>query len=289
MGVTNFGNAALRLRISAIDAFSTPEGAFALLGPQQKSKDLGSWIDPEKSVLVVPARTRISVPFTLRIPKTAEPGDHIAGIVATAEGAGSGKSKQQVAVNFRTGSRVYLRVTGDIIGQLSVVDTAAQYLQVADPFQKGSAQIDFRIANTGNIRLSGTGRVTVRDVLGRAVGVPKSFAFNDVLPNSRINESLTIPGIAPVGLLRADIEVTPVAPVGVSAPVEDLGIIRESVWFAAISLTIALVGLAAFAGVLLWWIRRSGWWQGLFASNPTEPSPGSVSDESFDDEHLGVS
>ncbi len=289
MGVTNFGNAALRLRIDAVDAFSTPEGAFALLPPQRKSRDLGAWIDPEKSTLVVPARTRVSVPFTLRIPTNAEPGDHVAGIVATADGSEPSKGDQQVAVNFRTGSRVYLRVTGDIVGQLTIGNTSAEYLQVVDPFRKGSAQVDFQIRNVGNIRLSGTGTVRIRDVAGRQVGQPASFTFSDVLPKSRVNESLIVQDVAPVGLLRADIEITPVAPVGVSVSADDLTPVRESVWFPAFSLTVGLVFLGILLSTFFWWARRSGWWRRVLPQR-SPPSPTDSSDAVVaDDEYLGVS
>jgi len=250
MGVTNFSTQALTLKLEAIDAFNTPDGQFALLQTGEKSKDLGQWITPSQSRVTVPARTRLSIPFTLRVPKDASPGDHIAGVVATAVQGASGSKDQKVAVNFRTGSRVYLRVTGAIRATLSLTNVSASYSQTANPLGRGTVTVRYRVVNSGNVRLAARGTVTVAGVGGLNPTPEQKLQISELLPGQSADLSTEIDSVAPLGLLKASVVLHPVLARGVSAP--KLADTSASVWFVAVSVTAALILFGLLAGFVLW-------------------------------------
>ena len=290
MGVANFSTQALTLKIEAIDAFNTAEGQFALLQTGEKSTDLGAWITGKETRVTVPARTRLSIPFTLRVPADASPGDHIAGLVATAVQGGTGSKEQKVAVNFRTGTRVYLRVTGAIKARLAIENVSAEYSQTINPLGRGKAVINYRVVNRGNVRLAGSGTITVQSINGVNVAPSQNVSVSELLPGQFADVSVEINDVAPVGLLKATIDLKPIAARGVSAPT--LTDARASVWFAAFSVSLGLLLFGLVTFLVLWMLRiRPGISGpgGNASDSNDDPAPAGPSSNSVDsDVDLGA-
>jgi len=256
MGISNFSLKPLTLAIDATDAINTSDGQFGLLPTGVKPLDIGSWVRIKRHVVTVPARSRISMPFVLVIPATATPGDHVAGITATAVQGRTGNKGQKVAVNFRTGSRLYLRVAGTLRPALVVERVRGSYTQNLNPVGHGAATITYRVRNVGNVRLSAHQRVSIMTPWGTHKSAPGVRDVPELLPGESADLVATVPGVLPVVLLQASVDLQPLLPRGVSAP--PLHNVSGRDWFWAVpwSLIAVLVGLFVYWQVRRWRNRR---------------------------------
>ncbi|MGW0390765.1 WxL protein peptidoglycan domain-containing protein [Streptomyces sp. NPDC003042] len=192
--ILNTSDKELTFQVFATDAVNTPSGgAFALLPAEAQPKDVGAWIalPPETATTVtVPPKGRKDVPFTVKVPEDAAPGDHVGGIVAlnTAVEGVRQDGKVQVGVKRSVGARMYFRVPGPVTPGLSVEDVRVSRSAPLLPWVKDAhATITYTLVNRGNVVVEP--RVTVsaeglfgREVLDRPAREPKPA----LLPGQRI-------------------------------------------------------------------------------------------------------
>lgn len=100
-------------RLYAADAYNTArDGGFALRGPDEPRTATAAWTELARERITVPAKTALSVGFTLTVPDRAEPGDHPGAIVALedrpAGTAVQGIAGQGIGVQQAVAARVYL-------------------------------------------------------------------------------------------------------------------------------------------------------------------------------------
>src|SRR5205807_991078 len=88
------------------------DGGFAVRTVEEKQRGVGAWAKPAKSRVTVPVHGRATVPFTLRVPEGAAPGDHPGALVALDEHIDNGDGSLALGVQRAVGARVYLRVGG---------------------------------------------------------------------------------------------------------------------------------------------------------------------------------
>ncbi|KRC37477.1 WxL protein peptidoglycan domain-containing protein [Oerskovia sp. Root22] len=207
--VTNHGEVPLDLAVYAADAFTSPTGALDVLPAGTPSEDLGAWISTDVPQVAVAPGERATVPFTLTVPTDATPGDHTAAVVTslvTGAGAGAGG----VAVDRRLGTRVLVRVAGDLAPSATVTDVDADYAGSWNPAGTGDAHLTFTVTNTGNVRLAGPLAATVAGPMGvGAVSVPLGD-LPELLPGDAITLTGTATGVAPLGRLSASVALAPV-------------------------------------------------------------------------------
>ncbi|MCZ4100140.1 WxL protein peptidoglycan domain-containing protein [Streptomyces sp. H39-C1] len=180
VSVSNLSDAPMQFRIYGADAYNTPrDGGFAVRGPEETNKDIGTWVKLAQGSLTVPPRTRADIPFTLTIPDTATPGDHPGAIVAL--NTETDKSKGSVAVGVRraVGARIYLRVSGPSLPALSVENVRVDHGQPWLPGTgRSNATIHYTLVNRGNVSLLPRLRVKATGLFGntlldrRAKGLP---------------------------------------------------------------------------------------------------------------------
>ncbi|MFD0638853.1 WxL protein peptidoglycan domain-containing protein [Catenulispora yoronensis] len=161
--VSNFGDQPLTLHVYANDAINTSDGGFDLRPSAEPPKDSGAWVkfDDPKPFQIVPPKSKVELPFTLSVPANATPGDHAAGIVAALTMPSTDGKGNRVNVEQRVGSRIYLRVAGDLKAQLAVTHAVATYHGTWNPLGSGTADITYLITNTGNVRLGAAQSVHV--------------------------------------------------------------------------------------------------------------------------------
>ncbi|MBB2941079.1 hypothetical protein FB565_000783 [Actinoplanes lutulentus] len=206
--ISNAGTAPIRLKVYASDAFTTPTGGFDVLAAGGRSDDAGSWLKISRGSVDVPARGRVVVPFTLTVPATATPGDHSAGIVASLATTQKDAKGNQVAVDQRVGTRVYLRISGALEPRLTVEKLTATYHPNGNPLRSGRTTLTYRVRNTGNVRLGAGQEVTVRTLWGgerKATGVadvPEILPGDEVTITAEINGAL--PAVWLTGAVHAD-------------------------------------------------------------------------------------
>jgi hypothetical protein len=146
VAVSNVSDIPLTLRVYAADAFNTSNGGYDLLAFGHPSTDVGAWAVPAKSSVTVPARSTTLVPFTLSIPTKASPGDHSAGIVASLSSEQVDARGARILVDKRVGTRIYLRVPGDLRPELKIDGLGSVFHQTFNPVGLGRGDRDLHRA-----------------------------------------------------------------------------------------------------------------------------------------------
>jgi len=163
----------------------------------------------------VPARRSVHsppaaliLPITLRVPFTATPGDHVAGIVAVLTSVAR-RGQANVRLDQRVATRVFIRVAGTVHAQLSIENVAASYQGTLNPIGKGEVTVTYRVRNSGNAILGGTQAVQVTGWFGQQVTVTTLPQVPLLLPGNSVNETVQVPGVFPTGPLTAAVAVIP--------------------------------------------------------------------------------
>ncbi|AJF65121.1 WxL protein peptidoglycan domain-containing protein [Streptomyces vietnamensis] len=188
--VANKTAAPLTFRLYGADAYNTDrDGGFAVRTQREKQTGAGAWIKPERTRITVPARSAVTVPYTLTVPADADPGDHPGALVALDERIAPGaKGSVAVGVQRAVGARVYLRVNGPTVPALAVEDLALDQDRPLVPGTRtSSALVSYTLHNLGNVTLNPKVVLKARGLFGRTlldrdlVGVPA-----ELLPRQKI-------------------------------------------------------------------------------------------------------
>ena len=212
VAVSNFSRKPLTFDLYAADAFNTDKGEFSLAPKATQAEDAGAWVELKKSKLTVPARSKTIVPVSIDVPRNAQPGDHTGGIVAsltTGAEAASGTSGK-VAVEQRVGTRLYLRVIGEVRSALTVTDVSLAYDAPSNPVAGGTATVTYTVDNPGNTRMSGPVEVEVAGPFGAGRRVAAATQLPELLPGERVTYSAEVDGVRPLGRLTATVTIQPV-------------------------------------------------------------------------------
>ena len=253
--VTNLSAVPVTYSVYGTDAVNTPQGAFDLLGSDQKPQDLGSWIVLKQHAVTIGAGRTVAVPFTVGVPAIATPGDHAGALVVSLKTKGSGPNK--VDVESRIAVRVYLRIPGDLRPLLSVNTVAASYQPGAGPLGRGRIDVDYTVRNPGNIRLRGRPTVVVKNALGKVVATLTPADLPELLPRGSATFTVSAARVFPAGPLSVSVSLAaypdPEQPVGQAVPPAAAS---GYVWAISWSLVLLVVGFLAAVTALLWWRRR---------------------------------
>ncbi len=203
--VTNYTEAPATFLVYAADAFTTAGGALDLVRPGEESVGVGAWVTTAESEITVPAGESAVVPFTLDVPLDAEPGDHAGGIVTSLTSA---HLEQGINVDRRLGSRIHVRVDGELAPAVSIEQLQASYDGTLNPVAAGSAGVTFSVVNTGNTRLAGDATVRVAGPFG--VGARfESVTLPELLPGESTEVALHVAAVLPLGRMAAEVELAP--------------------------------------------------------------------------------
>jgi len=193
--VSNTGTTVQSVTVYSTDAFNAEDGSFALLHGGVKATDAGRWVSFSEGanhvkVTLKPGASRV-IPFTVRIPADAKPGDHAGGIIVSALSPAG-----QVSVDRRVAIRLYVRVKGLLQPGLTISSIAPSYRADLNPFS-GETSLTISLSNTGNVAL---GAKTVTQVRG-LFGIPLSGLTNvtvpEMLPGSHRTVTIVVPGVGP--------------------------------------------------------------------------------------------
>ncbi|MDG4764172.1 DUF916 domain-containing protein [Solwaraspora sp. WMMD406] len=211
VAISNHSDQPITLDVYASDAFTTDQGGFDLLAADTASVDVGAWITLPARTITVPSTSRLDVPFTITVPDNATPGDHPGGIVASLAATGTDEQGNQVAVDHRVGSRVYLRVTGELRPALDVADLSITHDGTWNPIAGGTVTATFTVRNTGNVRLTGQPDLAVAGPFGSARRTASGDQLPEILPGDSFQTSVRVDGVPPLFRLGAQLTVEPAA------------------------------------------------------------------------------
>jgi hypothetical protein len=207
----NFSTKPLSLQLYATDAIETAGGGFGLLPESTKPVGAGSWITipPDDATVQVPAASatgpgQIVVPITVHVPDKASPGDHAGGVVVSLRTVGTNASGQNVVLEQRVGTRVYIRVSGTIAPRLVVSDVHGAYQGTLNPIGQGRARISYRVTNAGNVSLSVSQSIAVSGLLGSQSHVDMA-RVPLLLPGASLAESASVAHVWPQFLEHATV------------------------------------------------------------------------------------
>ncbi|MFE2873852.1 DUF916 domain-containing protein [Embleya sp. NPDC059259] len=208
VGVSNFGDKPLTLRVYATDAVLAADGGMTLLTAAERPKDVGAWIGFDAESYTVEPGKRADIPFRLTVPADASPGDHTGAIVASIKAEATGPGQQRFDVDRRVGARIYLRVDGPAVPRLAIEDLRLSYDNPIAMFGGAEAVVRYRVRNTGNVRTTAGVETTVSGLGGWRLGGPARAALPELLPGATHEVVQRFDGVFPAGRLTADVKVT---------------------------------------------------------------------------------
>lgn len=248
--VRNTGTTAQSFTILSTDALNDDDGEFALLETSAPPVDVGAWVAFENGANrlqfdLAPGESRV-VPFTITIPAEATPGDHAGGIAASVQSPSG-----QVTLDRRLGTRMYLRVSGDIQAGLSIAGLTASYVgDWWNPFT-GAVRVHYTVENTGNIALASNVTVGASTWFGIPTGGKQGDGIPELLPGGTRTYETDLPGIASWGYISANVTLNPFVEgddeskrLGVAATSRDTILIAPP-WVVLIALVL-IVGFVLF-------------------------------------------
>lgn len=214
--ILNYGIVSLQLSVFAADLGNAGDGGIAVGLQADTPHDAGAWVQLGGRVLTatVPPRTklgpgRVLVPFTIRVPAGASPGDHGAAIVASLSTLGKNPQGQNVKLDQRLASRIYLRVNGPLHPGLSISGLTVAYHQSLNPIGGGAATVRYTVRNTGNVRLSAQQTVSVTGLFGLKSKLVAPPGVQLLFPGASQQVSVRVTGVLPSVLEKSHVTVTP--------------------------------------------------------------------------------
>ncbi|MFG6444987.1 DUF916 domain-containing protein [Microbacterium sp. P07] len=247
--VTNRSTEPLTLDVYAADGFLTADGSLDILAGAEPSTELGSWVAIDVPQITLASGETTEIPFSVAVPAAAPPGDYAAGIVASMlVTADNGTVTER-----RLGSRIHLRVLGDLVPALTVSGVTVDYRGTVNPVESGSASVTYTLTNTGNTRLDPDVDVSVAGPFGWAA-VSASDDVPDLLPGSSIERTVDVASVLPLAVLTANVTSTAsvVSPgVTTDAALPEPVVSSASALTAAVPWT-ALAILVVVAGLIVW-------------------------------------
>ncbi|MFD5270673.1 WxL protein peptidoglycan domain-containing protein [Streptomyces sp. NPDC058335] len=187
--VVNKTDEPLTFRLYAADAYNTArDGGFAVRTPGERMRGVGAWAKPAKDRVTVPGRKSVTVPFTIRVPADAEPGDHPGAIVALDERVEQADGGVALGVRRAVGARVYLQVGGPKLPALAVEDVRLGHDRPLVPgLGDSTATISYTLHNTGNVTLDPKVELRARGLFGRTLLARDLTAVpSELLPGQRV-------------------------------------------------------------------------------------------------------
>ncbi len=190
--VANKTGGPLTFRLYAADAYNTArDGGFAVRTLKERQRGVGAWAKPARTRVTVPAHGEVSVPFTLRVPADAEPGDHPGALVALDGRVDHGDGSLALGVRRAVGARVYLRVGGPTLAAIAVEDVRITHHQPLVPgLGDSAATVAYTLHNTGNVTLDPKVELKANGLFGRTLLARDLTRIpSELLPGQRVRLS----------------------------------------------------------------------------------------------------
>lgn len=160
--VINAGSEAVTLKLYAADGITAIGGGTAFAGAEEERTGVRAWIRSSASEVTLAPGARQPVPFSVRVPSDATPGDHVAGLVVEAPPKQGQSGGIQTAVVERVGVAVVVRVPGESLEQLALGGICLNQ-------ETGSNYFQIPVANNGNILSRSSGEFVLARQGGKEV------------------------------------------------------------------------------------------------------------------------
>lgn len=202
------------VKLYPVDATTTSDGSFALLPEDAEKKDAGAWIKLAVSEIELAPESEKTVPFEFTVPKNADAGDHMGGIIMQElETTGDVLSGTGVKIVTRVGVRLYETVPGAVEKSFEVT----RFDWRLNPTNNPSWWRDFLdinkntlffvgIKNKGNVSLTPKVSLEVKNTFGQVVVNLPDQEIGTVFPRGETGDSMiTWKGMPIIGRYTAKI------------------------------------------------------------------------------------
>lgn len=130
-------------------------------GESDQQYSLKSWIEPGMQNITVQPGEEVIFPFTITVPKNAEPGGHYASILFQ---IGGEPIEGVTSVKHRIGSLILLRVSGDVVEDSKIETFSAPVYS-----KQGPVTFTLRLKNEGTTHIRPNGTIVITNMFGQKV------------------------------------------------------------------------------------------------------------------------
>ncbi len=147
----------------------------------------------------------------MTVPGNAESGDHTGGIVTSFVAPGAAEDGKPVVLDRRLGSRVQVRIDGELRPKLEITEVKTAFDGTLNPVGKSSMDLTYTVTNTGNVRMAAEQVVGTKGPLGLAGRKATLDRMPELLPGNSLTLSAKVPGVYPTIHTSASLRLHPVA------------------------------------------------------------------------------
>jgi len=183
--VVNNNAGPVSLKLYAADGATAINGGTAFAASEEERNGVRSWLSIDTSSVDLEAGESAPVPFSVQVPSSATPGDHIAGIIVEAPpkaGPGGGIG---AAVIERVGVAVVIHIPGPSDEALSLGNICLNQ-------ETGSNYFEVPVANDGNVLTRAEGTLSLANDDGSEV-FRRDVVLGTVLPSDRTELRMDAP------------------------------------------------------------------------------------------------
>lgn len=211
--VSNVGTGGGTVKLYSSDGTTGPTTG-TVYQTSQKPTSTGAWVSLGRSSLTLPPGGHRTVPFTVRVPANAKPGQWVAGIVAeTSQKVARQKPGSKAHVQIRIRNLTIIAVQVNVPGKRVSAFTIGR---VTTGGSRGFQKVFVQVANVGNVLVKPHGQVTI---YGKAGNVVQSlpFTMDTFLPGTRIDYPVLLKKALRPGSYSAAVKLVVPRVAGVSA------------------------------------------------------------------------
>lgn len=201
VAVRNTSSEPVELAAGAVDATTMAAGGASYAAPDAPAEITAGWIELATSRIRLAPGEQRAIPFVVRVPSDARPGDHLAGISIAAPS----KAGQTSTTANGTTTSIDLRTRRVIAVHVTVPGPAQAQIEVRGveaAIRPPGPQLEIALANTGQRLTRGRGVLTLLDD-----GVTLEFDLDTFVPATSIAYPLPWPDLtAGTHAVRVELE-----------------------------------------------------------------------------------
>ncbi len=185
--VVNTGGRTGTAYLYPVDATTGVTSGAVYLSRQSPRRDVGAWIRLARRTITLAPGADAVVPFTIRVPRSIRPGDHLGGIVAenAALTQSSGHGALRIRIKHLTIAAVEVQLPGRVMARADVSG-------VKPGGEHGYQYVYLHLLNPGTIMIKPAGSLVIRDSRGRRVA-RRSLLLDTFLPRTAIDYPALLP------------------------------------------------------------------------------------------------
>jgi hypothetical protein len=159
----------MRLKVSVVAGHTALTGGVSFQGAVDGPAE---WIDlPNEGIIEVPGQRQVELPFTVQVPRDAQPGEYVAGFLV---------SQVEPEDTVQKGSTMAVQVVPQMGLTMIITVPGEQHCEVridsiSDDLLRGQWKLQVNMENVGNVHFRGEGEVEIRPVGSGQPVLQKSF------------------------------------------------------------------------------------------------------------------